>query len=215
MRFARHLRDAQLVDCYYAERARAWVDPRAAEHLADCGACASRYGDLASTLDGIRAEADAETEATFPPERLRLQQQQIAQRLARAGYVAHVLAFPSRARGPIKVAARVAPRWIAAAAAAGLFVGVGTGVFVGAGRHAGVGEAPRVAEAIAVVPPTAAVVVPAQTVETSGDDQAPLSDEIDMFLADLETALDGPRTAELAPFDAFTPHVRDVSATVR
>jgi hypothetical protein len=40
-------------------------------------------------------------------------------------------------------------------------------------------------------------------------------DEEDVFMSELEWAVDRPRTHELLPFDAFTPHVRDISTRLR
>ena len=37
----------------------------------------------------------------------------------------------------------------------------------------------------------------------------------DAFLSDLEMALERPRTRELQPFDALTPHVREIADRVR
>jgi hypothetical protein len=81
---------------------------------------------------------DAEFSALFPPERLREQQQDIVRRLELVGRAArHQL---PRAAGPATTGttaspaaqprtsvSRLAARWVAAAAAAGLFVGVAAG----------------------------------------------------------------------------------------
>ena len=214
-----HIRDNHLFDCYFAERAGDWVDPRTAEHLADCASCAGRYGEIAGFLDGVRSEADAETAALFPPDRLRAAQQQIAQRIEHIGQPAHVLSFPSRVGRHMTVASRVAPRWIAAAAAAGLFVGVGAGSFLNTNRMArqdrsgfatGISAAPVPASPSAVQAPTTDAAPQPGTERT-----APADDEVDSFLADLEAALDRPRTHELLPFDEFTPRVRGISNQIR
>jgi hypothetical protein len=78
---ARHLHDDRLFDCYVAEHQGDAVDPPAAEHLADCDACSSRYADLARFMETIRAEGQDEADAIFTADRLRLQHQQIVRRL--------------------------------------------------------------------------------------------------------------------------------------
>ena len=126
---ARHLQEDRLFECYLAEQGGEPLEPPAAEHLTDCAECRARYADLRRFMDGLRTEADAELDEIFPPERLRAQQQQIARRVEHLGHHARVISFPGhparsrrRARG-----SRVAPRWIGAAAAAGLVIGIGLG----------------------------------------------------------------------------------------
>ncbi len=61
-----------------------------------------------------------------------IQQQQILHRLEHLGHAARVLSFPARLMGRrmVRTASRIAPRWAIAAAAAGLFVGVGVGTLI-------------------------------------------------------------------------------------
>ena len=42
-----------------------------------------------------------------------------------------------------------------------------------------------------------------------------IADDEDVFLSELELALERPRTHELRPFDAFTPRVRDAVIRLR
>ena len=88
-----------------------------------------------------------------------------------------------------------APRWIAAAAAAGLFVGVAVGAGYRYGSH------PRgIEQTLArTAPVSPRSLNPSQS---SADDA---------FLSDLEVALERPHTRELVAFDALTPHVREVT----
>jgi len=131
---APHLQDDALYECYYAERRGEPIDPPSAEHLVDCDACARRYADVGTFLATLSVDAEAELDALFPAERLRLQQQDIAKRLELVGRAARVITFPGRRSvAPVQPArssvTRVTTRWIAAAAAAGLFVGVAAGTF--------------------------------------------------------------------------------------
>jgi len=206
---AHHLQDDRLFECYLAGLDGTAVDRLAAAHLAECPACAAHLRELVAFMDGLRAEADAETDAIFTPERLRIQQQQILHRLEHLGHAARVLSFPARLMGRrmARTASRIAPRWAVAAAAAGLFVGVGVGTLIDAARR----EAPpaAIAPIPMVVPPALApmIVSPALTVS----DPLPAADD-DAFLSDLEMALSGPRNRELMPFDALTPRVQAVSS---
>ncbi len=209
---AHHLRDDRLIDCYLSERAEEALDPRAAEHLADCRACGARYAELVRFMESVRLEADRESDAIFTPERLRLQQQHIAERLQHVGQAAHVISFPAQVgRRMTATASRVAPRWIAAAAAAGLFIGVAVGRVFESGAAPGrlgrihVPVAASTSPALPSLEPQDAIIEPILTAEPAG------VDDEDVFLSELELALERPRTYELRPFDAFTPHVRDVA----
>ena len=225
--WAHHLREERLLDCYFAERAGEMVDPRMAEHIADCKDCGERYAAIGRFLDSLRTEADLESAALFTPERLRLQQQQIAARLEHIGQPAHVLSFPTRVGRHMTAATRVAPRWVVAAAAAGLFVGIGAGLFFDTdadGIHFRRSAPP--AEAVAsrstgveAVPVESGPIGPS-SVEPApvsvADQSAPQTlDDEDVFLSELELALESPRTHELLPFDALTPRVREVSNMIR
>ena len=193
-----HLHDERLFDCYLAEQGGERLDPPAAEHLTDCVDCASRYAELLSFMQGLRADGDAETDAIFTPERLRLQQREIAERIQHVGHHARVIRFPHReTAGSEHRVPRVATRWVAAAAAAGMFLGIGTAFFLESGVH---GRITRTAMSR-----------PAHINGGSTARMAPSDPADDRFLSDLEVALDRPRTRELMPFDQLTPHVREVS----
>ena len=194
-----HLHDDRLFDCYLSDRAGERLDPPAAEHLADCADCGRRYRELAAFMDGMRAEADLETDAVFTPDRLRRQQHEIAARLAQVGHAARVISFPQRygsGHAEHRVQ-RVATRWLAAAAAAGMIVGVGTAFVLESNVHG------RVARVTVSRP---AHLKSATATRLSPDDPAD-----DRFLSELDLALARPRTPELLPFDQLTPHVREVS----
>jgi predicted anti-sigma-YlaC factor YlaD len=205
---APHLQDERLFDCYYAERRGDAPDPPIAEHLTDCDACRRRFYELSQFLTTLRTEADIELEAAFPPERIRAQQQEIARRLESVGRAARVISFPGRvaAQQANTSTARMATRWIAAAAAAGLFVGVAAGTAFNFGGRLDFGRSARfnvgqtgrqrISSSVpAVLAPVAA------SVSTAADDA---------FMSDLESALDRPHTSELVVFDALTPHVREI-----
>jgi anti-sigma factor RsiW len=132
---SRHLQDERLLDAWLAARQGERLDPRVAEHLADCGACRVRYEELVQVMDLVRQEGEAEADAVFTPERLRRQQLQIARRIEQVGRAARVISFPGRfvRRTMTASATPSAPRWVAAAAAAGLFIGAALGASYGWG----------------------------------------------------------------------------------
>lgn len=195
---AHHLQDDRLFECYLAGLDGTAVDRPVAAHLAECAACAAHLRELVKFMDGLREEAEADTDAIFTPERLRIQQQQILHRLEHLGHAARVLSFPARLMGRrmAHTASRIAPRWAIAAAAAGLFVGVGVGTLIDPPRR----------ETPAAIAPFPLVVSPALT----AGDPLPAGDD-DTFLSDLEMALSGPRNRELMPLDALTPRVHPIS----
>jgi anti-sigma factor RsiW len=210
---APHLQDDSLSDCYFAERRGEALDPPAAEHLADCPSCAERYAEFERFMASLRDEANAEVDALFPAERLRLQQQEIARRLDHIGRAARVISFPGRvpASRIQPSTTRMATRWIAGAAAAGLFVGVAAGTFFDfstrfefgvRGRRSAAqlgmrqGASPAIASHLAPVPSAVAA--------TRG------AEADDAFMSALDLALDRPHTSELVAFDALTPHVREI-----
>ena len=128
IRRSQHLHDDHLFECYLAQRQGGPADPPSAEHLADCESCAARYAELAGLMDNLRADGDAESDEIFTLERLRAQQQQIARRIGALGRPARVISFPGRfVQRTIRASTSRSPRWTAAAAAAGLFLGIALG----------------------------------------------------------------------------------------
>lgn len=197
-----HLAEERLFDCYEAERAGEPLDPRTAEHLGDCVDCAGRYSEFSRFMDGLRTEANADTDFLFPAEWQESQRQSILRRIDHLGHAARVISFPGRlvsqqmAKG---VRLRVSP-WAATAAAACLFIGVGVGMFYDARNHA-----PQSQYSVVRAAPT-----PPAAQATAGSGPAPVALDTDAFLSELERALGGPQTPELMSLDVLTPHVREI-----
>jgi anti-sigma factor RsiW len=200
---AHHLQEERLFDSYLAERGGQPIDPPVAEHLADCAACGSRYAELSAFMDGLRRDGEAEADAIFTPERLRAQQQQIARRIASVGRAARVLSFPGRLvqRTMDASGSRSARSWAAAAAAAGLFIGVAVGASYE--WRAQMRNGQFVTDTARARAPRMAPVV------SRGSGAADVAAD-EAFLSDLEVALERPHTRELQAFDALTPHVREI-----
>jgi hypothetical protein len=199
---ARHLQEQRLFDSYLAERSGAPLDPPVAEHLADCDECGVRYAELSAFMDTLRGDGEAEADAVFTPERLRAQQQQIARRIEHVGRPARVISFPTRLvrRTFAASTAHSAPRWIAAAAAAGLFVGVALGASYQWNAR------DRATPSLLAREKSGGRLSP---VATRGSSPAEIAADT-AFLSDLEFALERPHTSELQAFDALTPHVREI-----
>ena len=206
----RHLRDDRLYECYLAVRADEPLDPPVAEHLSDCAACGARYAALTDFLSALRAEATDEADEQFTPERLRAQREQIVYRLEHANRSARVIGFPGRVTQHIaRASTRVAPRWLAATAAAGLLVGVAVG---GTYRDSGVARSLGGAN-VSTRLPTGVQLTPQPTVAVAPAGGETIDDE--RFLMELEMALDQQNTRELQPFDELMPRAREISSQSR
>jgi hypothetical protein len=199
MKRAGHVNDDRLLECYYAERGGEPVDPRVVDHLTDCTACSERYADVVRVLDEVRTTGIAEADAIFTTDHLRAQRQHIAARLEHVGRSARVISFPRHTDGGVMTLTtrRIPPRWIGAAAAAGLFIGVALGASYQWESRAR--DTDPFGRASARLAPVA----------TRGSGAADVAAD-DAFLSELDAALDRPRTRELLAYDALTPHVREI-----
>ena len=129
---SRHLSDEQFADLWSA--AAASGQPVSDGHLSSCAQCRARYANFTAWLDHLHDDAVAEADEVFPPERLAVQQAQVMRRLEALERPARVIAFPRFAR-PVTSAQGHVQRWVAAAAAAGLVIGLAAGQFFDI-RHA-------------------------------------------------------------------------------
>src|SRR6476660_5727973 len=124
LRLSAHLDDAGL--------AAIWTDEATSgvrqthPHLESCPACRARFAELSAWLQNVRIDATTEADEHFSAERLASQHALVFRRLEAAERPARVIAFPRFAQ-PLTSRTFHASRWIAAAAAAGLIVGVGVG----------------------------------------------------------------------------------------
>jgi hypothetical protein len=113
-----HLSEAALVEV--------WSTGVRPVHLDRCDICAERALEISHWLEDVQALGRTDADAVFTSERLNAQRGQILQRLEQLDRPAKVISFPAR-RARIAEASegrRVSPAWLAAAAAAGLAVGV-------------------------------------------------------------------------------------------
>ena len=119
-----HLSDERLIEVCMAEA----LPPREQQHLQRCQRCIARRADLEALLADVSSAASAEADAAFPSDRLARQHARILHRVSQAaGRPARVIAFPGHAQEPDMVPVSPRTRWVAAAAAAGLVIGLVAG----------------------------------------------------------------------------------------
>jgi hypothetical protein len=196
-----HLSDDRLIEVCLLEA------PSNAEqqHLGSCVRCDGRRARLQTLLDDVSGTAAAEADAAFPPERLARQQARILAHLLHDGRPARVIAFPA-GNGHESLASRTRPstRWIAAAAVAGLVIGVIAGRF---GHDYSLLGRPGSARVVVARTAEAPALRAAGNTGTLREVSVDISDE--EFLSQIELAIDGPAAAALQPLDDLTPRAWD------
>jgi hypothetical protein len=190
-----HLSDDRLIDVCL-DHAPAATEQ---QHLATCGVCEERRASLARLLNETSTVAVAEADAVFTDERLARQRAHILQRVEQESRQGRLISFPAgQTSSPSLLRARPAARWIAGAAAAGLFIGLLAGHLTHdftAGRV----MPSSLTESRAASSPAAF-----QAVSTSMSEEE--------FLGRLEIAIEGTGSSALRPLDDLTPLVWEVAA---
>jgi hypothetical protein len=198
LRLSAHLDDDALV-AIWTDEATSGVR-QAHPHLESCPSCRARFSELSAWLQGVQIDATAEADEHFSPERLAAQHALIFRRLEAAERPARVIAFPRFAQ-PLTSRTSHASRWIAAAAAAGLIVGVGVGQLMDL-RHP-------------FTPQPQAMTARAHVTGTRGGVELnglPVNDIRDAaFLSELDASLSRASVPELRALDALTPRADDLS----
>ena len=197
-----HLSDDRLIELCMLEA----LSPAEQQHLSACARCDARRVRLQRLLDDVSETAATAADAAFPPERLARQQARILAHLQHEGRPARVIAFPAghAQHDPIVSRTRPGSRWIAAAAVAGLVVGVIAGRF-GHDYSFGRPGAGRV-----IVARTAEPQELRATGSTATIREVSASISEDEFLNQLEIALEAPAAAALQPIDDLTPRAWEV-----
>jgi len=176
-------------------------------HVDTCDACRRRLLALDSVLAGARASLEAEADAWFTDSRLDRQRAGVMRRLAGGQSPARVLSFPGAWR-LARPGHGVARRWVAAAAVAGLLLGLVAGLTLdprrgslerlvagtGFGRPEG---GPLGPESSRLLPPVA----------VSPNDEA--------FLVELDAAMRAPRIEPLQVLDELTPRMAEAGTGSR
>jgi hypothetical protein len=191
----RHLTDAQLIEASVGLASDGEQGQQCAEHVEHCGECQTRHESLRAMLDDTTAAATADADAAFSTERLTRQYDRIMERVEQVSRVGRVIRFPAAFGRVTAPSAANGSRWVAAAAAAGLVVGLLGGHLTHDLRiQPGTAMAGRATSATA-----RAVIVPAVA--------QPAEDEL---LDQVEVAFEGRGPSALRPLDALTPVAWDV-----
>jgi hypothetical protein len=165
-------------------------------HMAGCATCQSRGRAVTELLDGVtRATAD-ETDALFGADLLARQHARIMSRVALECRSARIISFPASTPPPVRHA-RGGTRWVAAAVAAGVILGI-----VGEQLTERIARGGRPRRAFQ--PAVAQVAQPGvaiRAVSTSSDDD---------FYGQVELAFGSAAPAALRPLDVLTPRVTDL-----
>ena len=200
-----HLTDKRLIDTYFArvgDGSALDLVRTECDHVQTCEACARRYESLTASLEELREAAVAEADAYFTADRLAAQRGHILRHLEGVEHPARVIPFPHGTAKPR--AARVHTplfRWVAAAAAAGLVIGVSAGRLL----YVRPGVSTRAAASL-----QARTAPPAFRAPVAGYNAAALNGDIDeAFLSEVENAVSQQRIAALRALDAMTPRVQD------
>lgn len=199
----------------------------AATHLSQCEVCAKRSTKLQNFLSGLAETNEAAQTRTFPLDRLSTQRERIMRRLRRSVEPARrgrVLSFPALVR-PVLAGVHRTSRWLGAAAAAGLVVGITVGQFLhvhpelgGLAEQAEMQQAQQAQQTQQTM--TTSIDAPAMASSAALERPStasftePAAEYDDPFLDELELMLSSPQVAELSPLDEITPRIREVAVNL-
>lgn len=200
-----HPTDERLLELYFEEgSAREEEGGSDRQHLHGCEACTWRYTALAAPLQQLRQDASSEADEVFTPGRLVAQRAAIRHRLEAGTGTPRVVPFPGAQPARPRLVHRPAARWMAAAAAAGLLIGVTAGRLVRFDR-------PSV-QATHVVRPAEPPRLPSGRV-TPAIANLPTGEpgvaEMNVLYG-FDTAVTGPHVDELSALDELTPHPGEI-----
>jgi anti-sigma factor RsiW len=204
-----HPADDRLIALYFGDD-QASADERRAvrQHLHGCETCTWRYTELTAPLERLRQDAASEADEVFTPARLEAQRAKILDRLDEAAHASRVIPFPaSTARLDRSVVRRPVARWVAAAAAAGLLIGVMAGRLFDNGAGTITHATPVVRAArTPVASPIEVSDSAAQMMAIEGDEAV---------LSEIDQAVYRQRIAALSALDELTPHLRQEAVLAR
>jgi anti-sigma factor RsiW len=201
-----HPADDRLIAVYFGDEEASEENRRAVrQHMHGCETCTWRYTELTAPLERLRRDAASEADEVFTSSRLDAQCAKILDRLDDRSHVSRVVPFPERStRLSRAVIHRPLARWIAAAAAAGLLVGIMAGRLLefDATRSTPVRRA------------ASTVVAPPRVVSDSPAAPDPSESE-EAMITEIEAAARSQRIPALAALDQMTPHLRQDAVLVR
>ena len=189
-----HLTDTELLAQHFDRRGG-----DVHEHLALCATCQERGRAITELLDDVNQATAGETDALFGPESLARQQARIMGRIAHECRSARIISFPAASPPPVRHA-RTGTRWVAAAVAAGVILGI-----VGEHMSPTASRARRIRRGASRRrkrrwPRSRCGAVTDRTVSASDDE----------FYGQVELAFGSSGPAALRSLDALTPRASDV-----
>jgi len=207
-----HPTDERLLELYFAEGS-VHGEERGADrqHLHGCETCTWRYTALTAPLQQLRQDASSEADEVFTPGRLAAQRVAIRHRLEEGAGSPRVVAFPGAQPARPRLVHRPAARWMAAAAAAGLLIGVTAGRVVHIGGGSGPAPASRIVRTVEPASLPSERVAPTISALPAAE---PGAVEMNVLLG-FDSAVSRPRVAELSALDELTPHPREVLMALR
>jgi hypothetical protein len=188
-----HLTDTEILALHFDTQR----DGDAHDHVAACATCQARGRAVTELLDEVTRATATDTDALFGDEMLARQHARIMGRVAQECRSARIISFPTAPPAPVRPV-RGGTRWVAAAVAAGVILGI-----VGEHVTERIARSGRPVRPFAV--PAVQVVaepgVAVRAVSTSSDDD---------FYGQVELAFGSAAPAALRPLDVLTPRVTDV-----
>jgi hypothetical protein len=195
-----HPADDRLIALYFGDEAAGLAEQRnVRQHLHGCETCTWRYTELTAPLERLRQDAASEADEVFTPARLDRQKSAILARLEGSAVEPKVIPFPV-ATIPMNrsVMHRPLTRWVAAAAAAGLLIGIMAGRLLEFGMAR-----------LDSPPPVARVIKPVAPMQTVTDSPSADVYEFDeLALSEIDQAVHTQRIAALSALDEMTPTIR-------
>jgi hypothetical protein len=187
-----HLTDTELLALHFDKHG----EGDAHAHVAVCATCQSRGRAVTELLDRVGRDSAAEADAAFGADQLTRQHARIMSRVAQECRSARIISFPAVAQAPVRPV-RGGTRWVAAAVAAGVILGIVGEHVTERLRGTRVRRAYQAPAVQVVAEPGIAV----RTVSTGSDDE---------FYGQVELAFGSAGPAALRPLDVLTPRVTDV-----
>jgi anti-sigma factor RsiW len=204
-----HPADDRLIALYFGDEGSGADERRTVrQHLHGCESCTWRYTELSAPLERLRRDAAGEADEVFTPARLDAQRARILERLDQSAAASRVIPFPTATARPDRpVVRRPLARWVAAAAAAGILIGVTGGQVFRTGVRPSVTPSPSARTVIAALPASDVVSdSPTSTMAIERDDGV---------LNEIDQAVFSHRITALSAIDEMTPHVRQEAVLAR
>lgn len=207
-----HPADDRLIALYFDDEGTGSDERRAVrQHLHGCETCTWRYTELTAPLQLLRRDAASEADEVFTPARLDAQRARILDRLEGTSDASRVIPFPAATPRLLdrSVVRRPLTRWVAAAAAAGLLIGVMAGRLLdtGADQIASPAFMARSAKSTVIPPRAADRLVPAVSSDVVEGDE--------VMLREIDLAVQSQRIQALSALDEMTPHLRTEAMLAR